>query len=191
MCLYVRRTVKPGGKTARMISPAKLTGTRDGTGAQVGPTLGKHKADMHVCACISLINHSKHIPSFAKTFSLRDFLLLLLLHLHLCRNNTIKNLSNAFNSVTGINKCPEGSKCSKWTDVFPTPKSMCEEIWSNSYIYTTYTKTSGKCMQLWFTGTNPNKKVAEYYLNNGQQQQSSALPTLLFLAVTSLSVMIH
>lgn len=43
MCLYVRRTVKPGGKTARMISPAKLTGTRDGTGAQVGPTLGKAK----------------------------------------------------------------------------------------------------------------------------------------------------
>ncbi|XP_030601067.1 folate receptor isoform X1 [Archocentrus centrarchus] len=90
---------------------------------------------------------------------------------------------------SGINKCPESSKCRKWTDVFPTPKAMCEQIWSNSYMYTTFTKTSGRCMQLWFNGTNPNKKVAEYYLNNGPQQQSSALPMLLFVAVTAFSVM--
>ena len=35
MCLCVKRTATSGGKTARMISLARLTGTRDGTGAQV------------------------------------------------------------------------------------------------------------------------------------------------------------
>lgn len=142
MCLYVRRTVKPGGKTARMISPAKLTGTRDGTGAQVGPTLGKHKADMHVCACISLINHSKHIPSFAKTFSHRDFLLLLLLHLHLCRNNTIKiyqmhsilsqistNVLKVASAVSGLMFFPHPNPCVKksgptLTSIPLTPKPL-------------------------------------------------------------------
>lgn len=142
MCLYVRRTVKPGGKTARMISPAKLTGTRDGTGAQVGPTLRKHKADMHVCACISLINHSKHIPSFAKTFSHRDFLLLLLLHLHLCRNNTIKiyqmhsilsqvstNVLKVASAVSGLMFFPHPNPCVKksgptLTSIPHTPKPL-------------------------------------------------------------------
>uniref|UniRef100_A0A665U4V8 Folate receptor n=1 Tax=Echeneis naucrates TaxID=173247 RepID=A0A665U4V8_ECHNA len=50
--------------------------------------------------------------------------------------------------------------------IYPTPKSMCEQIWSSSYLYTTLPKSSGRCMQLWFTGPNPNRKVAEYYLNN-------------------------
>lgn len=92
-------------------------------------------------------------------------------------------------SLAGVNKCPEGSKCRKWTEVYPDPKSMCEQIWSNSYLYTTYSKTSGRCMQMWFTGPNPNMKVAEYYLNNAQQHQSFALTTLLFLAVACFSVM--
>ncbi|KAA8593985.1 hypothetical protein FQN60_004819, partial [Etheostoma spectabile] len=91
--------------------------------------------------------------------------------------------------TNGINKCPEGSKCRKWTEVYPTPKSMCEEIWSNSYLYTTYSNTSGRCMQLWFTGKNPNREVAEYYLNKAQQHQSFALTTLLLLAFASFSVM--
>lgn len=87
-------------------------------------------------------------------------------------------------SLPGVNKCPEGSRCSKWTDIYPTPKSMCEQIWSNSYLYTSHTKTSGRCMQLWFMGPNPNKKVAAYYLNNGQQHQSTS-PPLAFLVVAS------
>uniref|UniRef100_A0A8C6KMA3 Folate receptor n=1 Tax=Nothobranchius furzeri TaxID=105023 RepID=A0A8C6KMA3_NOTFU len=75
---------------------------------------------------------------------------------------------------SSINKCPEGSKCRKWTEVFPTPKSMCEEIWSNSYLYTTHLKGSGRCMQLWFSGKNPNREVAEYY-NQAQQSRSFRL----------------
>lgn len=92
---------------------------------------------------------------------------------------------------TGTNRCPEGSKCRKWTEVYPTAKSMCEQIWSNSYLYTTHPKTSGRCMQLWFTGSNPNWKVAEYYLNNAGQHQSFALTALLLPAVASFSVMMY
>ncbi|MED6253892.1 Folate receptor alpha [Ataeniobius toweri] len=84
---------------------------------------------------------------------------------------------------SGTNKCPADSKCRKWTDVFATPKSMCEQVWSYSYLYTTYTKDSGRCMQLWFTGSNPNKKVAEYYLNAAQRGQSFPVFMLLFLSV--------
>ena len=38
MCLSVRRTATNGGKTARMTTPARITGTRDGTGPQVKNT---------------------------------------------------------------------------------------------------------------------------------------------------------
>uniref|UniRef100_A0A673BCP5 Folate receptor alpha-like n=1 Tax=Sphaeramia orbicularis TaxID=375764 RepID=A0A673BCP5_9TELE len=89
---------------------------------------------------------------------------------------------------SGTNKCPKDSRCSKWTEIYPTPQSMCEQIWSNSYRYTTYSKTSGRCMQLWFNGTNPNKKVAEYYLNNGNNPKPvwANIISALFLCVTSL-----
>ena len=92
---------------------------------------------------------------------------------------------------SGNNKCPKNSECRIWTEVYPTPKAMCEQIWSKSYLYTTDTKTSGRCMQLWFTGPNPNKKVAEYYINNAQQHKSFTLSMLLFLAVALFSVVMH
>uniref|UniRef100_A0A3Q2VNP5 Folate receptor n=1 Tax=Haplochromis burtoni TaxID=8153 RepID=A0A3Q2VNP5_HAPBU len=102
----------------------------------------KSKAGMHVCACISLINHSKHIPSFAKTFSHRDFLLLLLLHLHLCRNNTIKiyqmhsilsqvstNVLKVASAVSGLMFFPHPNPCVKksgptLTSIPHTPKPL-------------------------------------------------------------------
>ncbi|KAG9335265.1 hypothetical protein JZ751_005445 [Albula glossodonta] len=82
------------------------------------------------------------------------------------------------------NRCPQGAMCKKFTDIFPTPQSMCEKIWSNSYKYTTYTRDSGKCMQMWFSeGENPNRKVAAYYLNRASSQGLAAsfilLPALL------------
>lgn len=87
--------------------------------------------------------------------------------------------------------CPKDAKCKKWTDYYPTAKSMCEQIWSKSYLYTERTKESGKCMQLWFTGPNPNTKVAEYYLNlkGSGTPHTGYLVTLLLLAVTSLNVL--
>jgi hypothetical protein len=66
---------------------------------------------------------------------------------------------------------------------------MCEKIWSDSYSYTNLPKSSGRCMQLWFTGKNPNEKVAEYYLNHAPWQR--AIPaSLLLLATMSLSVVL-
>ncbi|KAM3616559.1 uncharacterized protein V6R79_019886 [Siganus canaliculatus] len=99
------------------------------------------------------------------------------------------NWHKGWNWSSGVNQCPEGNTCKKWTEVYPTAKSMCEEIWSNSYLYTDYTKDSGRCIQLWFNGTNPNQKVAEYY-SSAHQQQGSTL-TALLLAVLSFSVIMY
>ncbi|KAG7470916.1 hypothetical protein MATL_G00118870 [Megalops atlanticus] len=85
-----------------------------------------------------------------------------------CKNDfTCKdNWHKGWDWTTGRNECPTGTQCKTFTDIFHTAQNMCETIWSNSYKYTTYTKDSGKCMQMWFTEVpNPNKKVAEYYLN--------------------------
>ncbi|KAM6946389.1 folate receptor [Aplochiton taeniatus] len=90
--------------------------------------------------------------------------------------------------TTGRNKCPKDAQCRKWTDVFPTAKAMCEEIWSKSYRYTTLSRTSERCMQMWFTGANPNKKVAEYYLNNRASWQRASAPATALLF--SLSVVL-
>ncbi|XP_029026999.1 folate receptor [Betta splendens] len=110
-----------------------------------------------------------------------------------CKNDfTCKsNWHKGWDWSSGTNKCPQGSKCTKWTEVFPNPKSMCEQIWSNSYLYTTYSKDSGRCMQMWFTGPNPNKKVAEYYLNSAPQRQGFAPTAALFLAAAWFSVFMY
>ncbi|KAJ8368093.1 hypothetical protein SKAU_G00081210 [Synaphobranchus kaupii] len=89
-----------------------------------------------------------------------------------------ENWHKGWNWTSGHNECPAKAECRKFTEVFPTAQSMCEKIWSKSYKYTTYTKTSGKCMQMWFPqGPNPNRKVAEYYLNKAP---SPGIPASLF-----------
>lgn len=70
-----------------------------------------------------------------------------------------------WNWSSGMNQCPEGAKCETFAEVFGTAKNMCELIWSNSYRYTELKRGSGRCMQHWFTGANPNLEVARYYLN--------------------------
>ncbi|KAF4085701.1 hypothetical protein AMELA_G00098030 [Ameiurus melas] len=95
-----------------------------------------------------------------------------------------ENWHKGWNWTSGTNRCPAGAQCQKWTDVFPTAQSMCEKIWSNSYKHTTYTKDSGRCMQMWFTGQNPNTKVAEFYLNQGSRTETAMITSLtLSLAV--------
>ncbi|XP_062873256.1 folate receptor isoform X1 [Trichomycterus rosablanca] len=99
-----------------------------------------------------------------------------------------ENWHKGWDWSSGTNRCPKDAQCHKWTDIFPTAQSMCEKIWSNSYKYTTYTKNSDRCMQMWFTGPNPNRKVAEFYLNHGTQTVTAttisivlSLTLLLFL----------
>ncbi|XP_072900449.1 folate receptor gamma-like isoform X2 [Hemitrygon akajei] len=67
---------------------------------------------------------------------------------------------------SGTNQCPENSKCQKFSEVFPTPRDLCEKVWSHSYKYTPHDRGSGKCIVLWFNARvkqNPNKGVAQYY----------------------------
>ncbi|KAL0973483.1 hypothetical protein UPYG_G00204530 [Umbra pygmaea] len=108
-----------------------------------------------------------------------------------CKNDfTCKqNWHKGWNWTTGHNQCPAGAACRKWTDFFPTAQIMCEKIWSDSYSYTTLSKTSGRCMQLWFTGLNPNKKVAEYFLNHAAWQRTTT-STLVLLVTVSINMVL-
>ncbi|NWS77514.1 FOLR1 protein, partial [Crotophaga sulcirostris] len=100
------------------------------------------------------------------------------LHVPLCREDceewwedckdyvTCKeNWHKGWNWATGTNRCPWGSACRPFSQVFPQPKDLCEKIWSNSYKYTTERRGSGRCIQMWFDPAqgNPNAAVAEYY----------------------------
>lgn len=75
MCLCVWRTATVGGKTARMITPARLTGTWDGTGAQVSVKTHTHMLTQtsgytQICShFFFLCNHRKQIHTFAYTFT--------------------------------------------------------------------------------------------------------------------------
>uniref|UniRef100_A0AAY4EMM0 Folate receptor-like domain-containing protein n=2 Tax=Denticeps clupeoides TaxID=299321 RepID=A0AAY4EMM0_9TELE len=102
-----------------------------------------------------------------------------------CKNDfTCKqNWHKGWNWSSGINKCPDGAQCQKWTAIFPTAQSMCELIWSHSYKYTTLSNSSGRCMQLWFTPPNPNRKVAEYYLNHAQPATATMTPAFLMTLI--------
>ncbi|XP_065136038.1 folate receptor [Paramisgurnus dabryanus] len=96
-----------------------------------------------------------------------------------------ENWHKGWDWSTGTNRCPSGSQCSPWSEIFPTAQSMCEKIWSNSYKYTTFTKDSGRCMQMWFDPPNPNKKVAEYYLSGAVETStlSMSLHLISFLMI--------
>ncbi|NXT78870.1 FOLR2 protein, partial [Zapornia atra] len=65
----------------------------------------------------------------------------------------------------GTNRCPWGSMCRPFSQIFPRPKDLCEKIWSHSYRYTTEPRGSGRCIQMWFDPAqgNPNVVVAKYY----------------------------
>ncbi|NXY84796.1 FOLR1 protein, partial [Alcedo cyanopectus] len=101
-----------------------------------------------------------------------------ILHVPLCREDcdewwedckdsvTCKdNWHKGWNWATGVNRCPWGSMCRPFSEVFPSPKDLCEKIWSNSYKYSTERRGSGRCIQMWFDPAqgNPNVVVAKYY----------------------------
>ncbi|NXF93115.1 FOLR1 protein, partial [Eubucco bourcierii] len=70
-----------------------------------------------------------------------------------------------WNWATGTNRCPWGSICRPFKEVFPQPKDLCEKIWSHSYRYSRARRGSGRCIQMWFDPArgNPNVAVAKYY----------------------------
>lgn len=72
-----------------------------------------------------------------------------------------KNWGRNFDWKGGINKCPVGSTCKPFNQIFKDSKEFCETIWDNSF---KYTSNSDYCMRLWFNSTmqNPNDKVSEW-----------------------------
>ncbi|XP_069748313.1 folate receptor gamma-like isoform X2 [Narcine bancroftii] len=93
-----------------------------------------------------------------------------ILHVPICKTDCVEWWNDCQNDVTcksnwhsgwdwssGINTCPENSKCQTFAKVFPTPKDLCEKLWSNSYTYTSHDQGSGRCISMWFdAGTKPN-----------------------------------
>jgi len=86
---------------------------------------------------------------------------------------------------TGVNHCPAGAFCRRWTDVWPTAQAMCEQVWSGSYRATQLSQDSGRCMRLWFKGPNPNRAVAEYYLNTASPTIHASWPLLALGALVA------
>ncbi|XP_068958312.1 folate receptor alpha-like [Petaurus breviceps papuanus] len=84
-----------------------------------------------------------------------------------CRSSyTCKeNWHNGWNWTSGINKCPAEAACHPFTSYFPTPASLCENIWSHSYKASSFGRGSGKCIHMWFDPAqgNPTEAVAKYY----------------------------
>ncbi|NWR43283.1 FOLR1 protein, partial [Regulus satrapa] len=78
-----------------------------------------------------------------------------------CRDNWHKG----WNWATGWNRCPWGSMCRPFSQVFPRPEELCEKIWSGSFRYSPERRGSGRCIQMWFDPAqgNPNAVVAKYY----------------------------
>ncbi|XP_060682897.1 folate receptor [Hemiscyllium ocellatum] len=111
---------------------------------------------------------------------------------HTCKSNWHKG----WDWSTGINRCPEGSTCKKFIEFFPTPRDLCEKLWSYSYEFTEHDRGSGKCIAMWFdisgSRQNPNVEVARYYaIQKGLIASSSSveLTVPLFLTLLLLSVL--
>ncbi|ETE58075.1 Folate receptor alpha, partial [Ophiophagus hannah] len=81
-------------------------------------------------------------------------------------------------------QCPVGTMCQKMKRVFPNPQDLCEKIWSNSYKYTTLSRGSGLCIQMWFdpANGNPNDAVAKHYASSGETLAFHSALTLLLLS---------
>ncbi|NXK69040.1 FOLR1 protein, partial [Sylvietta virens] len=101
-----------------------------------------------------------------------------MLHVPLCREDceqwwqdcrdalTCKeNWHKGWNWATGRNRCPWGSPCRPFSQVFPRPRDLCEKLWSGSYSFSPERRGSGRCIQLWFDPArgNPNAAVARFY----------------------------
>ncbi|XP_043852464.1 folate receptor alpha-like [Dromiciops gliroides] len=78
-----------------------------------------------------------------------------------CRDNW----HTGWNRTSGINECPANATCHPFPFYFPTPASLCENIFSHSYKVSSFGRGSGKCMQISFDPAqgNPNEAVAKYY----------------------------
>lgn len=97
-----------------------------------------------------------------------------------------------FHPPTGSNQCPVGADCQPFHIYFPTPAALCNEIWSNSYKVSQYSRGSGRCIQMWFDPAqgNPNEEVARFYAEAmSGAGLCGAWPLLLGLALMLLQLL--
>lgn len=162
-----------------MLSPARTTGIRAGTGQQVGGLCGASPGRVTAaclvsggrstnCSCqwgCGLEGGQVTIQQLRCSDGLWAGDLLLL------GGRTSARCASSCCFLfwccpsSGTNRCPWGSMCRPFSEVFPHPKDLCEKIWSNSFKYTTERRGSGRCIQMWFDPAhgNPNVVVAKYY----------------------------
>jgi folate receptor len=59
------------------------------------------------------------------------------------------------------NRCPRGSSCKTFKQIYRTPKYFCETVWDHSW---EVVSDHDHCMRLWFnpSGGNPNDDVARW-----------------------------
>lgn len=88
-------------------------------------------------------------------------------------------------SWTGKNKCPSGSECGKFTDVFGNSVDFCENLWGGSFRVAS--DVAEDCVKIDFSGSNPNYKVAR---KRAEEVASSAVTfdTLSVLTAVSFSM---
>ncbi|XP_025087920.1 folate receptor gamma-like isoform X3 [Pomacea canaliculata] len=81
-----------------------------------------------------------------------------------CKNDytCLDNWANNFNWSTGINTCPTGRTCQKFTNIFGTAERFCQGVWNDSF---KVVPDGDDCFRLWFSADepNPNDAVARKY----------------------------
>uniref|UniRef100_A0A8C3VWM3 Folate receptor alpha n=1 Tax=Catagonus wagneri TaxID=51154 RepID=A0A8C3VWM3_9CETA len=95
------------------------------------------------------------------------------------------NWHDGWNWSLGYNRCPANAACRTFDFYFPTPDALCNQIWSNSYKVSNYSRGSGRCIQTWFDpeNGNPNEAVAKYYADRSGAGPSEAWPLQFGLAL--------
>ncbi|XP_043830469.1 folate receptor alpha-like [Dromiciops gliroides] len=99
-----------------------------------------------------------------------------------------ENWRKGWNWTSGINECPTKAACHPFPFYFPTPASLCENIWNHSYRVSSFSRGSGKCIQMWFdpASGNPNEAVAKYDAFGSAPSIFSWKATFPFLILTLL-----
>ncbi|XP_058401705.1 folate receptor gamma-like [Diceros bicornis minor] len=105
---------------------------------------------------------------------------------HTCKSNW----HEGWDWTSGSNKCPAEATCRPFESYFPTPAALCEELWSHSYKVSTYSRGSGRCIQMWFDPAqgNPNEEVARFY---AEAMTAGAVPHGTGPLLLSLALMLH
>ena len=100
-----------------------------------------------------------------------------------CRNDftCAYNWPRDFKFSQGLNTCKDELKCMTFQDMYKTAKDFCENVWDESFKYTSDDKP---CMHIWFDGPeNPNKGVAEFYIDQYLNAGSSFSVCLWLISI--------